>query len=87
MSTKAETIRDPNSCLNRAEFDEPVFVLRANDPVAAFIVEKWADEYMRCKHIHNDHGALTEAQRQKYEDAVDVAARMRTWVHLRAQRK
>lgn len=85
MSTKAETIRNPDSCLNRAEFDEPVFVLRASDPCAALVVEQWAHLYQHQKAI-SQGDRLTQDQHAKFEDALDVAARMRTWAHLRAQR-
>lgn len=32
----------PTSCLNRAHPEEPVFVLRAKDPLAAMAVRHWA---------------------------------------------
>lgn len=70
--TKSETIADPTSCLNRAAADEPVFVLRANDPLAAGIVEEWADRYMRAH-------PWTRAAVAKNENALQVAQRMRTW--------
>ncbi|MDZ7735921.1 MAG: hypothetical protein U5P41_07330 [Gammaproteobacteria bacterium] len=38
MTTKSEAINNPGSCLNKAAADEPVFVLRAKDPLAAAIV-------------------------------------------------
>lgn len=38
---KSEETTNPNSCLNQAEDDEPVFVLRAHDPLAPVIVSKW----------------------------------------------
>jgi len=38
---------DPTSCLNKAERDEPVFVLLARDPQAAALVRKWADDRER----------------------------------------
>lgn len=40
--TKAEALSTPTSCLNKAGFDEPVFVLRAKDPLAPAVVEVWA---------------------------------------------
>lgn len=43
MSTKKEVVSDPNSCLNKAADDEPIFVLRGNDPVAAMVVRNWAE--------------------------------------------
>lgn len=42
MAIKRDEIADPNSCLNRAGDDEPVFVLRAKDPLAARTVRDWA---------------------------------------------
>lgn len=39
---KNREIADPESCLNRSEDDEPLFVLRAKDPIAAIIVRRWA---------------------------------------------
>lgn len=42
MSTKAENLIDRNSCLNKAQSDEPLFILRAKDPLAAQAVRLWA---------------------------------------------
>lgn len=70
--TKSETIADPASCLNRAAADEPVFVLRANDPHAARIVEDWAGRYLQA-------GPFNSRRIAKYENALQVAQRMRTW--------
>lgn len=39
---KREELAKSSSCLNRAEADEPVFVLRANDPIAPMVVRIWA---------------------------------------------
>jgi len=41
MQKKYE-IANPNSCLNKAASDEPLFVLRAKDPLAAETVRAWA---------------------------------------------
>jgi hypothetical protein len=40
--TKREEIDNPNSCLNKAADDEPVFVIRAKDSLAPVIVRRWA---------------------------------------------
>ena len=40
---KREELSNPDSCINRAEDHEPVFVLRANDPVAAQVVMYWCE--------------------------------------------
>lgn len=39
---KAELLRNPTSCLGRAAPDEPVFLLRANDPLFAPTIRLWA---------------------------------------------
>lgn len=40
---KIEEQRDPKSCFNKAAHDEPVFVLRAADPLAPAVVSYWAE--------------------------------------------
>jgi hypothetical protein len=39
---KKDELFHPRSCLNKAAPDEPVFVLRARDPLAAATVRLWA---------------------------------------------
>jgi hypothetical protein len=36
-------LSDPDSCLNKAAVDEPIFVLRANDVVAMATVLAWTN--------------------------------------------
>ena len=66
---KSEEVANPSSCLNKAAEDEPLFVLRANDELAPYIVEEWA----QCR-IHqrgrDDPKAL---------EAIQCANRMREW--------
>jgi len=38
---KADEIATPTSCLNKAADDEPIFVLRAHDPIAGPTVRAW----------------------------------------------
>lgn len=40
---KHDEFENPGSCLNKAQDDEPIFVLRANDPLAPMVVRLWAD--------------------------------------------
>lgn len=40
--SKAKQLLDPGSCWNRAELTEPVFVLRAKDPLAPAVVRVWS---------------------------------------------
>ena len=39
--TKRREIEDPESCLNKAADDEPLFVLRAKDLLAPAVVRTW----------------------------------------------
>ena len=67
--TKAENMKDPQSCLNKAAQDEPVFILRAKDPLAATVVACWAALAM-SEGIH---------EQSKIDGALDVAKAMRDW--------
>lgn len=42
MATKRQMLDDPNSCLNKAADNEPIFVLRAKDILAAGLIYGWA---------------------------------------------
>lgn len=54
--------------LGRCKFDEPVFVLRAQDALAADLVEKWA--------IWAQAGGTNS---DKVKEAMDLADEMRRW--------
>ena len=74
---KANEIADPSSCLNRAAEDEPIFVLRAHDELAAGVVRHWANLYASSKAAaYRDLDSLTEEQRQKYRHALALADAM-----------
>lgn len=74
---KRDELANPNSCINRADDDEPVFVLRAHDPAAPEIVREWADAYASRK---EDKGSvMTETQRAKYREALNLAQLMEVW--------
>lgn len=64
---KCEVLLRPDSCLNKAATNEPVFVLRAKDPVAAQAVRLWAS---MAEGLHEGI---------KVEDALKVAATMDEW--------
>jgi len=55
----------PTSCLNKASDDEPVFVLRAKDPIAAMVVRYWAD------YAKGDHEAAKIREAFRLADAMD----------------
>lgn len=38
---KVEELTQPNSCLRKAEDDEPIFVILGRDPAAAFAIREW----------------------------------------------
>ena len=40
--TKEENLNNPNSCLSKADMKEPIFVLRAKDPIAPMVIRIWA---------------------------------------------
>lgn len=42
MALKRVEMTNPDSCLNKADADEPVFVLRAHDRLAADTIRHWA---------------------------------------------
>lgn len=66
---KIDELVSPTSCLNKAGDDEPIFVLRAKDPLAAEVVRFWADK------------ATTSGQHEssKIMEAQGLAAQMETW--------
>lgn len=39
---KSEELRDLQSCLNKAGRSEPIFILRAKDPIASMAIRHWA---------------------------------------------
>lgn len=68
MAIKRDEVADPNSCLNHAADDEPIFVLRAKDPLAAKLVEDWAARALLAS-LHED----------KHQAAFRFAQAMRAW--------
>jgi hypothetical protein len=53
-------LTSPQSCLTRAEDDEPLFVLLARDRMAPKIIRQWVHE--RRAHVEDqDEAQLTEA--------------------------
>lgn len=73
---KHEEIETAVSCLNRAEDNEPIFVLRANDEHAPAMVATWARDYLESK---GGWLKATPDQRCKYAEALDIADHMRIW--------
>lgn len=77
---KREEISNPDSTLNKAFDDEPIFVLRAADPEAPETVEYWA---MRR--------SQRDPHSPKPNDAIALATKMRSqhpqWAEARAEAK
>lgn len=65
----------PDTCLFNAEDDEPIFVLRAKDPIAADIVDIWATLAVK----HHDFEKMQSAQK--------IAHQMRVWMVARMERE
>lgn len=67
MSTKLKP--GPYGCYEKAEDDEPMFILLARDPQAPALVDLWAS--IRETEGNEDPGKIAEARR--------LAERMRIW--------
>lgn len=74
---KKDELAKPNSCLSRAEDDEPLFVLRASDPLAANLVRDWRRRYITNK---SRHGEMTQRQLDKAHEALRCADAMDSWI-------
>lgn len=68
MALKRDEIANPNSCLNKAADDEPVFVLRGQDMCAPQHVRDWAD-----------HAELRGCAPEKVAEARALANAMEQW--------
>jgi hypothetical protein len=77
---KRDELSIGTSCLSRAAHDEPIFVLRANDPLAAQTVRQWARDYRYAKTDAN--GRTTDQQHTKYLEANALADQMDAWRKL-----
>lgn len=73
---KKDEIANPDSCLNKAADEEPVFVLRAKDAAAPNTIRCWAEERMER--------GLNIASDQKIVDALAIAERMEQWQAVKA---
>jgi len=66
---KQDELSNFASCLNRAAFDEPLFVLRAKDRISPIVIRMWAKIADRC----NFH------EPWKIKEALAIAAQMEQW--------
>ena len=81
MATKANPGKF--DCYANAADDEPIFVLRARDPLAPDVVQYWADRYHLQKELANSIGngpeELTASQHERYVEARACANAMLEW--------
>ena len=75
MGTKAHP--GPFDCHAGAADDEPIFTLRANDPLAADLVREWARRHIVQKLIKE--GCSLNTTRSKCLEAIDCADDMDRW--------
>lgn len=73
---KSKELEDPTSCLNKAADDEPIFVLRANDPLAPGVVDYWYTQAVRKK-LHTE----------KLEEAFNIVGAMHVWYNRKERSK
>ena len=74
---KNDVIAGP-SCLTKAADDEPLFILRANDELAPYVVRMWAEMFLASKRRKND-GLIHTAAILKYKEALRCATDMEEW--------
>lgn len=88
MATKAQP--GQFDCHAKAAPDEPIFTLRAKDPVAPFLVEIWVASRMgqmdvimeTVARMSNDPGVISRVSTDGYEkltEATKCAGDMRRW--------
>ena len=81
MSTKTEP--GPFDGMARAEPDEPVFTLRAHDPLAPGLVHEWVDRRRKAIREAFAREEITEAKRElellQCREAEEIAWSMKDW--------
>lgn len=63
----------------KAEADEPIFVLRANDETAPACVREWAHRYGNSKCENSPTGTMSQKQTDKFREALQLARQMEEW--------
>lgn len=76
---KKDELSNPNSCLNRADENEWLFVLRANDPIAPTLVREWALRYREYKYKEKGNDQLNDKESAKFREALDTSLAMMDW--------
>lgn len=81
---KADELSNPDSCLNRAADDEPLFVLKATDALAPTLVREWVARYIHDKVRNKSFGPREVA---KADEAFTVAEQMEDWNRMQRARR
>lgn len=81
---KKDELSNPASCLNKARDDEPIFTLRANDPLAPIMVRMWAEYYIESK--TDARGQCPPENAFKYHEALRSASLMDAWTEEEKRR-
>ena len=76
---KRDELSDPNSCLNKAADDEPVFVLRAHDASAPDAIRAWVDSVEFHDYHLRGMTPVPPLLRAKLDDAEQCAQAMEAW--------
>lgn len=76
--TRSEEINEHHSCLNKAEDDEPLFILRAKDLTAPTIISFWVEERIKR--------GLNERNDPRILEAVSQITNMISWIEKKAER-
>lgn len=77
---KTDELHNPDSCLNKAALNEPLFVLRAQDVLAPRVVEFWANLLYGESLRNQIEGRLPQdPPSQKVVNARKIADLMRRW--------
>lgn len=76
---KCNELANPSSCLNKAESNEPLFVLRAKDPLAPQTIRHWATMSMGVQPTEKVTEAFraAEAMEQWRAQAYPAAAELK----------
>lgn len=74
MGTKKSELKD--GCFAKAKDNEPIFVLRAQDEIAPYIVTKWAETYRIICKINKCWG---KNQKAKFNAAMKTSEAMYNW--------
>ena len=73
-------------CYGKADADEPLFTLRAKDPLAPVLVRLWAELRAMSRPIDDiDDDAQREREARKRTEAAACAEHMEDWYETRRQ--